>query len=139
MGKLAGRFYDSAGAPSAELARVEAAAARAAAGEAARAATAASGGPPADGEPCQLRRDADGGALAKGGKQQKKENPGPCIRTRCRCLGRLHDVSAGPHATPEGRKDSVLGFALSCMHRLGCDEQCQLWRGRSVNPHVSAQ
>ena len=66
VGKLAGRFYDAAGAPSAELARAEAAAARAAADDAVKAATAAAGGPPADGEPCQLRRDASGGSPAKG-------------------------------------------------------------------------
>lgn len=66
VGKLAGRFYDAAGQPSAELRRTDAAAARAAADEAARAAKAAAGGPPADGDPCQLRRDASGGALVEG-------------------------------------------------------------------------
>ena len=66
MGKLAGRFYDASGQPSAELRRAEAAAARAAADEAARAAKDAAGGPPVDGDPCQLRRDAHGGAYQKG-------------------------------------------------------------------------
>ena len=65
VGKLAGRFYDASGQPSAELQRMESAAARAAAGEAASAAKAAAGGPPVDGDPCQLRRDANGGALAR--------------------------------------------------------------------------
>ncbi len=60
---MGGRFYDAAGAPTAELRRVEAAAARATAAAAAKAAAAGSGsGPPADGEPCQLRRDGSSGA-----------------------------------------------------------------------------
>lgn len=62
MGKLAGRFYDASGRPSAELQRVEAAAAQAASDAAAKAAAAAGGRSPADGEPCQLHRDGSGGA-----------------------------------------------------------------------------
>jgi hypothetical protein len=59
---MGGRFYDAAGAPTAELRRVEAAAARATAAAAAKAAAGSGTGPPADGEPCQLRRDGSSGA-----------------------------------------------------------------------------